>query len=175
MFSLICRQSPSPIPSGLTLLPPYLHREHPSKSLPVEDDSVFSPHYFQNVTGFYREADAHYLNLTDPSSSNSSHHFFRHLEATHRVPGTHTIGPLVNQTSYNETQATRKRGDFDWAGVTSWSININEKEVVARDVDGNVIVKDHERGKHGLKEQQDSFDDWAWVHVVREQVLEGAD
>lgn len=72
----------------------------------------------------------------------------------------------MNQTSYNETEAVRKRGDFDWAGVTSWSININEKEVVARDIDGNIIVKNDDAGKQQPRGHDGSFDDWTWVHVV---------
>ena len=159
-------QSPSPVPSGLTLLPPYLHRDHSHETSSEEDGTAFSPHYFQNITGFYREANAHYLNLTDPSSSNSSHHFFHHLERSHRGPRPHTIAPLVNQTSYNETEAVKKRGDFDWAAVTSWSININEKEIVERDNFGNIVLNERESGDHRYKGKYDSWDDWAWVHVV---------
>jgi len=130
---------------------------------------MFSPHYFQNITGFYREADAHYLNLSDPSSSNSSHHFFRHLQGEHPDSKKHHILPLVNQTIWNETEASGKRGDFDWEGVSSWSLTINEKKIIARDVNGDIIVEDRRPSRkniHGAVDEQDEWDDWSWIHMV---------
>jgi hypothetical protein len=151
------------------MLPPRLLRDHSQARISEPEDGMFSPHYFQNMTGFYREADAHYLNLTDPSSSNSSHHFFRHLQGDHQGSKKHQITSLVNQTSWNETEAVRKRGDFDWQGVSSWSLNINEKRIIARDVIGDIIVEGDEakrRGSHESTESEGQWDDWSWIHVV---------
>jgi hypothetical protein len=152
------------------MLPPHLIREHSGNRHPNTDDSIYTPHYFKNITGFYREADAHYLNLTDPSSSNSSHGFFRHLQGDRKGSGAHSsIRSLVNQTSWNETEAIRERGNFDWEGVTSWSLNINEKEIIARDINGDIIVNDvKQTGKRSQEpgEEEDSWDDWTWIHVV---------
>lgn len=152
------------------MLPPRLLRDHPQARIPESEDGIFSPHYFQNITGFYREADAHFLNLTDPSSSNSSHHFFRHLQGDHQGSKKHHVKPLVNQTTWNETEAAGKRGDFDWQGVSSWSLTINEKQIIARDVNGDIIVEDRgtiRKGSHSVMEgEEDEWDDWSWIHMV---------
>lgn len=161
-------QPSKPVPSGLTLLPPYLHRDHGLIHDPK--NASFVPHYFQNISGFYREADTHYLNLTHPSESNSTHHFFHHLITKPQNPQGHDdiLESLVNMTAWNATVAEAKRGDFPWANVTSWALNLNEREIRPRDAQGHLVSpKDH--NSQGTVQFQgiDGWEDWSWVHVVR--------
>jgi hypothetical protein len=142
-----------------------LHRDHfiVDPDEPTEDPS-FIPHYYQNITGFYREADTHYLNLSDPSSSNSINHFFRHLsENQHGDHRESRARPLVNETSWNQTVATQKSGGWDWQGIEKWSMNVNEKEIIPRDDNGELILGETSKRRTG----GGAWDDWSWIHVVR--------
>ncbi len=153
---------------------------------PLEDKSGDDVLYWRNITGFYRNAKAHYLNLTDPSTSPSIHNFFHHLipsapSSTRSPPvdaeldpysneaGEFYIPPLVNMTSYNETIAADLRGEFGWESMVDWEMNIREKKVVKREENGKEVERDDQRAKHGGAKGgrgNDSWiDDWTWTQV----------
>ncbi|ORY35895.1 hypothetical protein BCR39DRAFT_512893 [Naematelia encephala] len=88
----------------------------PSSIIPPEYQHDSSNSFFTNITGFYREAKIHLVNLLDPPTSDN--HFFRQVHL-----------PNLNTSSWNETLAEELRGSWDWAGVDKWDLNLREREV----------------------------------------------
>ena len=69
--------------------------------------------FFTNISGFYREAKMHPIDLLDPPTDSQ---YFRHVEL-----------PSLNTSSWNETRARELRGEWDWAGSTKWDMNLKER------------------------------------------------
>lgn len=71
--------------------------------------------FFTNITGFYREANVHPVNLlSHPSDS----HFFQYV---------HLLD--LNTSAFNETRAEEMRGAVNWTGLTTWSMNLRERTI----------------------------------------------
>jgi hypothetical protein len=153
-----------------TLLPPHL--------LAVEHASL-PPVYFHNITGFYRNADAHYLNLTHPGSSPSVRHFFRHLSTRgsrdeQELAHEHTesrsqteddeldLPPLLHHlSSFNETTAAAARGEWDWSNVVSWEMNLEERAIIPQKTEAHPPIDPT------TSVNASDWEDWSWVFVSR--------
>ena len=83
--------------------------------------------FFTNISGFYREARTHPINLL--SSSPSTPHFFTHVP----IPNLNVSSSSSQSTvsKWNDTLAEELRGSFDWQAVSKWEMNLKERHVEA--------------------------------------------
>lgn len=91
--------------------------------------------FFTNITGFYRNAEAHTVSLLAPTHPASTSGFF----------GDHYI-PNLNTSGWNDTLAEQLRGSWDWASTSKVDFNLKEKSI--SDLDGHANA---------------TFHGWTWV------------
>ncbi len=149
------------------------------------------PVFYTNVTGFYRNADAHYLNLTDPGSSPSIRSFFRHLlpnsmrseqkpqSLTTRVverlqrrrkdAPDHVVLPSLKQhpAAFNETVANEARGTWDWTQVSGWDLNLEERPITPGPASISLPIVE------STNLNASDWEDWSWVHASRFSIFLG--
>lgn len=115
-------------------------------------------HFFPNITGWYRRAKAHTVDLVKEHVERSDS-FFRGVPL-----------PAVNASGdWNATLAEELRGDFDWNAVTSWDLRVTmEKGIVPESEEEKEEKKEGEEVGDGLEEEDDDLvahaPTWAWVH-----------
>lgn len=90
-------------------------------------------HFFPNITGWYRGAKVHTVDLEDGGHDN----FFNGVN----LP---TLG------EWNSTLSKELRGTFDWTGVSAWDIKVHERRTAV----------DLKRDEEELSRREV---EWAWV------------
>ena len=121
---------------------------HPSSIIPTIYDHAPQP-FFTNITGFYRDATVHPVNLLSPTSNSS---FFHSVNL-----------PNLNTSSWNATHAEELRGDFNWNGMSKWNMNLRE-----RHIEGNFSEWNWVKGGVTLSSETESIDyNFYGLHHVR--------
>lgn len=98
----------------------------PSPLLPSRYRHDASRHYFYiNITGFYRDAKAHTTSLLGSQHGDDQHanHTVTFFDGV-RMPD---LNASSSTTAWNETRARELRGDWPWASVDKWDMNIKER------------------------------------------------
>ena len=151
-----------------SLIPPeYTHIHHPSTE------------FYTNITGFYRDARAHPLNLSSIASTGGSSHSSHSVVTPHPGSQQTTDTPLPHsstedtshfwrhvdhklfagyQKSLNNTLSNELRGTFDWENVDKFEMNLKE-----RDIDYEDPFLAQRRTKDQLKNIKREYKDWTWV------------
>ena len=125
----------------------------PSAITPSRYQHDPSSDFYRNITGFYREAQTHVVDLLKPPMVGQEG-FWHHVRF-----------PTINSTEaeggrYNETLAREMRGDFDWYGVDKWDMNLRER-VLKDDKDDR--KQEETTGWYEDMASQVVWKDWAWV------------
>lgn len=95
-------QPAAPVLQATSLIPPqYVHDPYHT--------------FFTNISGFYREGRLHPQPLLR-HRADSRTTFFEDVHV-----------PDLNTTSWNETQASELRGEFPWATLVKWDMNLKER------------------------------------------------
>lgn len=129
----------------------------------IHAPSTYSANEFpSNITGFYRDATLHPLNLSAPSTSPSKDHFFRHIDLLHLAHGwdgivklPESLAPTRNVTG-DEYWEEPVIPEWEWWNTQSWSLNMNERKIPAVADDGEVLND---------PEAEKEFEDWSWLRV----------
>ena len=129
-------------------LPPILQ---PSSLIPPEYTHSPSHDFFSNISGFYRDARLHPIDLVSSHQTRLTT-FFNHVEV-----------PSLNSSTWNETQATELRGDFPWSSLVKWDMNLKER---IPEANASILAASDDsapaRVSAGGREQID----WNWVKGV---------
>lgn len=139
-------QSSPPSLLASSLIPPeYTHSHYPGND------------FYNNITGFYREAHVHPLNLTSGVTqpmhdTQFASHFWRHLDSA-TLSGFHR--------AYNGTLAEDLRGTFDWDKVDKFEMNVKER-LVTVDWPSSELI-DRGRSRDELQALKEEYRDWAWI------------
>ncbi|BEJ11489.1 hypothetical protein CspHIS471_0109110 [Cutaneotrichosporon sp. HIS471] len=111
--------------------------------------------FYPNITGWYRRAMAHPVDLIVEQVDRSDS-FFRGIPL-----------PAVNESgSWNQTLANELRGEFDWMSVTSWDLRgIVERSIVPeREERKTIALNDDSEKALGNGENVVALEPtWAWV------------
>jgi hypothetical protein len=108
-------------------------------------------HFFPNITGWYRRAMAHPVDLVKEQVDRSDS-FFRGIPL-----------PAVNESGgWNQTLADELRGEFDWMSVTSWDLRVTVERGIAPEGEKKAPEEDSEAS--GEDEDLVALaPTWAWV------------
>ncbi|CAK9785846.1 hypothetical protein CC85DRAFT_287654 [Cutaneotrichosporon oleaginosum] len=112
-------------------------------------------HFFPNMTGWYRHAVAHPVDLLKEQEDRSDS-FFRGIP----------LPAVKERAGWNQTLADELRGEFDWMSITSWDLRVTVERGIAHEEGER--KKSRPEGDFGEPRRED--DDlvarapkWAWV------------
>ncbi|WOO79767.1 DSC E3 ubiquitin ligase complex subunit 1 [Vanrija pseudolonga] len=133
--------TPSLLPSAITP-PAYDHTALAAAHAP----------FFTNITGWYRHAAAHTVDLGVPRPEAAG--FF----------GSVALPSLNTTSAFNSTLATESRGRFNWSDAVKWDLHVSkERRVTFRGGNGTALPEDGHGAHGGSRPDPRAPDDWVWV------------
>jgi hypothetical protein len=92
--------------------------------------------FYKNITGFYRDATVYPVDLLAEESVTTSTYF------------DNVYIPNLNTSSWNDTMAQERIGEWDWSSTTTFNMHLRERHITS---------------KVGDDTPNENFTDWTWV------------